>query len=261
MAVRDRHEQGWRLTMCLLLASFPCDPLGTPIMRVRSNLLERKVRRGACIRHRGRTYSVQSSGRRLLNLFRQIAFNPECQTHSGLLRLRTQLKRVIATAPPVTLACLIDTTDEVNVLRMAIWICGRAKCSYALDSISARRDHPNIRVQREVVRSLRRLSAWVVLSRIAEEAEAPQIRAIANRVSEGRRDFPSRLHHYLASTHPAVEAGPSGPSELVVSPEIKNREGKRPKPPWRIRQTLRRIRQLVRGTIRPRSWAFQFRRP
>lgn len=219
-------------------------------MQVKSNLLRHDVRNGAYLRHRGRTYCVRASGCRALELFRDIVYRPDCQNLTGLLKLRPRIRQLLASTPHITLACLIDTSDEPIVLRLSIWAAGKAGSRYATKSIVSHSQHPDIQVQREVVRALRRLSAWFELTRIAAESEQPEIRQMAENVSLRRDDFSDRLAHYLACTHARPLA--AGHAELVLSPSLEVGKGRLPKSGWQIRRTLRRIRLLVRGRHRRR---------
>ncbi|MCG8652536.1 MAG: HEAT repeat domain-containing protein [Pirellulales bacterium] len=217
-------------------------------------LLELHVSSGAYIKHQGRTFRVRKSGIRLLKVLRLLSRRLAMPGSGRVLCLRPHLRKVITHCAPRTLACVIDTCEDVNVLRVAIWIAGRARVHGTVGSIVRHANHTDMRVRLEVVRSLGRLSAWVHLQRLSIGANHVQTRHWAARnMRPSVRSYSERLQGFLAITQ--AHTVPSRPADFVVLPASElSRGGKKPRTRWQIRRVLRRIHWLVRRRRRQRRF-------
>jgi hypothetical protein len=209
---------------------------------LRGSLLESKVR------HRGKKYSIGRSDSRMLDLLRNVAWNPACQTARGLLMLRPRIRRAMLYPSPVLLSCVLDTTENTRVLRVVMWMLGKIGHPYATRSVALHVDHAEFSVRREAIRSLRRLHAWTELRRISRDHSDPRIRALAEPMSPIA--YEDRLANFLARRK-AIQ--PSAVTrKLVVDPHVEVARPHPPKSGWRIGLVLQQIHRLVQRTRRKR---------
>jgi hypothetical protein len=201
-------------------------------------------------RHRGKRFRLRGAGRRSLSLLRDIARNPRCQSKDGLLRLRPRIRAVLSAPAPVALSYVADRTKYTRALRVAIWLLGRIGNAYATPSVLCHVNHADFRVRREAIRALKRLHAWPQLARIQQSHDDARIRALA-KVSPPR-PYADRLASFVADSKPIEHTEVA--HQLVLAPNVEVGDGRPPKSRWQIGRVLRRIRRLVRGARRERSW-------
>ena len=147
--------------------------------------------------HRGRKYVVRPSGRRLVLMLKEFS-RIEKSPDESLLSLRDSLRDVIASAPPILLSYVLDRFyGNARVLRLVIWIIGKSRSHYSTKAVFAKYEHPDPRVRSEVVRTLRRLSAWRELRIISEKCRYEETRALA--VDRKRPAFDQRPEQFQTS--------------------------------------------------------------
>ncbi len=200
--------------------------------------------------HRGKRYRLQARSIETLALIKEILRSPECQFQHGLLAMRPRIRKAIARPAVVTLCCVIETTDDTRLLRLALWMVGRIGNRYAVESVLTCVRHPAFRVRRSAVRSLKQLHAWTELRRVADNDPDVQIRELAEPSSP--RPYDDRLARFVAATASLEPSHHLHP--LVISPEAEIGAGRPPKSEWRIRLVLRRIHRLVEFTRRRPRW-------
>jgi hypothetical protein len=199
-------------------------------------------------RHRGKKYPLRRADTRMLDVLRNVAWNPACQSTRGLLMLRPAIRRAMLCPSPAVLSCVLDTSDSPRVLRIVMWMLGKIGNPYATKSVAWHTGHADFSVRREAIRSLRRLHAWTELRRIAREHEDPKIRALAEPISPIA--YADRLANFVAcgkKIQPSAET-----RQLVVDPHVEIAHRHPPKSPWRIGLVLQRIHRLVQRTRRKR---------
>jgi hypothetical protein len=212
------------------------------------------ISRPCYFRHRRKKYRLDSAGIRTLDVLRDIATSPACQSASGLLKIRPRIRGLLAYPAPVTLCYLIDRASFERTIRVAIWLLGRIGHPYATPSVARHVDHEDFRVRREVIRTLHRLHAWKQLRGIAANHPDPATRALAEPAEP--RPYTDRLSRFVA--HQEVVQSLGADRQLVIAPDVEVGAGRPPKSRFQIGLVLRRIRRLVRRRKRGRRW---FRTP
>lgn len=192
-------------------------------------------------------YRLGRRGVRTIELVCQILEEaPAVEDAGWLLAHRHRVRTVERLKSKAALTLVIARTEDERLRRLAVWLRGR--CGGALETATVSRfaTSPDRALRKEVVRCLKRLSAWAELRAIAETDPDPQIRRLATQ--SGSRPYANRLAGYCEGIPRRLFQRPS--PDVFVAPEFEAGQGRPPKPQWLIRMILDRIRRLVAATPR-----------
>ena len=190
-------------------------------------------------RFRGRRYSLRESGLRAIRVLNR-AVSAQYSSFA-MLRLRTQIREVIASGPPILLCCLLDRSRVEIKLRLVILILSKRGEQMAINDIFAHHDHASAKVRLAVVRALHRLHAWDKLRMLAEITEDDTVRRAAGQ--KERPEFANRMASFLSVVSPCEVGASDHP--LYVAANVSVDERFPPRSHWAIGQILQRIRTFV----------------
>lgn len=191
-------------------------------------------------------FRVNPDGAEVLAILTEI-YNASvsCENACWALRMRHCIRRIELLDARSVLTLVIQKTPDDRVRVLAIWLRGRCGGHIGTSVVAKYAYSPNLRMQKEAVRALRRMSGWSQLRAIANSATSSRIRTMATQ--RAGRPLDDRLSSVLTNIRPIPI--PPRRNEIWILPGLRL-SFTPPKAVEHIRRVLMRIKRLASG---PRS--------
>ena len=154
---------------------------------------------------------------------------------------RDKIKEIESLNNRGVLSLIVERTPDRKLRLLAIWLRGRCGGYMGTSILKRYTTSDDFQLRKETVRALKRLSAWTILTEVADNDSSERIRRLASPVLA--KPHHRRLLEFARNVQPINVNSTARP--LWISPEIRRFEGKCPKSVLLIRQILERIHALL----------------
>lgn len=200
-------------------------------------------------RHRfrlnGRKFQLKTSGVETIELVQKICWARDQFPTGWGQRTVKLVRRIVELERSDVLSYLLTKTNDPFALAILVWLRGLLGGRLGTTIVASYRTHEYRLLRMQVVKTLKKMSAWSILDQIAQSELDPQIRRLAMPVPGC--SFQDRLRRFRSNVAIVNEGDMNSARsiELVATVAIPVTRTFAPKSNKQIRKLLSRIHRLV----------------